>query len=263
MNAGTPSQKIIRTHRQAAVLTVTLARPQVLNVLHGPACAELGRVLDAADADDGVRVIIITGEGEKAFSAGFDLAYAEQHPEVYQDPLFASEIVRRAPGGKPLIAAVNGLALGLGFEFALACDLIIAARHARFGLPEVKVGLAAMGGGGVRLAREIGSKRALGIALTGRMISADEGFRLGFVNEVVDEPVVEAAHRWASDIAAGAPLSIAATQEMARRSLEVRDLAEALDPRTYPAALRVLQSDDAQEGRRAFLERRKPVWKNR
>ena len=252
----------LSTACQDGVLTLTISRPEQRNALNDVACAELGQALDEAEADADVRVVIITGAGDKAFSAGFDLQYAEAHPEVYQDPLFGSQIVRRAPGSKPLIAAVNGIALGLGFELALACDLIIAVRHAKFGLPEPSVGLAAMGGGVARLSRQIGLKRALGVVLTARMVTADEGFQLGFVNEVTHAAVLETAMVWARLIVAGAPLSIAASLQMAYQGSDL-PLAEALDPRVYPAVVKVLDSEDAQEGRRAFLERRKPVWRGR
>jgi enoyl-CoA hydratase/carnithine racemase len=256
----TRPESFIRSGRAGEALVLCIARPEVRNALHGPACAELGRLLDQAEADPAVRAVIVTGDGDKAFCAGFDLGWADQHPEVYADPLFGSELVRRPAHAKPLIAAVNGLALGLGFELALACDLIVAAPQARFGLPEPTVGLAAMGGGVVRLTRQLGLKRALGIALTGRMVSAEEGIRLGFVNEVAEGPVLEAAQRWAGDVARGAPLSVGATLEMAYRAEEL-PLEAALDPRRHPGVMRVLDSEDAAEGRKAFLERRQPVWR--
>jgi crotonobetainyl-CoA hydratase len=253
----------VRIESEGHVLTVTIDRPDVRNALDRDACAELGRVLDLADATDNVRVVVLTAVGERAFCAGLDLHYAERHPEIYDDPMFGSEIVRRSRGGKPLIAAVNGVALGLGFELALACDLIIATSHARFGLPEPAVGLAAMGGGVVRLTREIGLKRALGLVLTAQPVTADEGYRLGFVNEVTREPVIVAARRWAEAIAALAPLSLAASKEMAYRNTELGDLSAALDPRNYPKVMQLLDSEDAQEGRRAFLLKRPPAWQGR
>ena len=255
--------QFIRTDLSDGVFTITIVRPQVRNALHPPACAEIGAALDAFEADDAMRVAIITGEGDKAFSAGFDLRYAEEHPQVYDDPLIGSEITRRRGIGKPTIAAVNGLALGLGFELALACDLIIAAPHAKFGLPEPRVGLAAMAGGVVRLTRQIGAKRALGIILTGRMVSAEEGQHAGFVNEVAVDPLMHCARRWAATIAEGGPLSLIASKEMAYVGSGMADLQAALDPRSYAAVLRLLQSEDATEGRRAFLEGRKPQWRGR
>jgi crotonobetainyl-CoA hydratase len=120
-----------------------------------------------------------------------------------------------------------------------------------------------MGGGVVRLTREIGLKRALGLVLTAQPVTADEGYRLGFVNEVTREPVIVAARRWAEAIAALAPLSLAASKEMAYRNTELGDLSAALDPRNYPKVMQLLDSEDAQEGRRAFLLKRPPAWQGR
>lgn len=244
------------------IAVLTIDRPQVLNAFDPFTCAELGAALDRVEADDTLRVAIITGNGERAFSAGFDLQYAEQHPECYCDLDFGSELVRRERR-KPLIAAVNGVAFGFGFELALACDLIVASGNARFALPEVKVGLAAMAGGVVRLAREVGLKRALGLALSGESVCAAEALQLGFINEVTTGDVMERAREWASKLARLAPLSLIATKQMAYRSLDLPDLATALDPRQYPAVLQAATSEDAQEGRRAFLARREPHWKSR
>ena len=253
----------IKVNLAEGIVTITIARASVHNALHPPACREIGAALDWFDSTPEAAVAIVTGEGEKAFSAGFDLKYADQHPEVYQDPMIGSEITRRTAIGKPLIAAVNGLALGLGFELALACDLIIASPHARFGLPEPRVGLAAMAGGVVRLAQQIGVKRALAIILTSKMVTAEEGCQAGFVNEVAVEPLAACARRWAMSIAEGAPLSLLASKEMAYRSTDLADLQTALNPRSYPAVLRLLKSEDAVEGRRACLEGRKPQWRGR
>ena len=258
-----PAFQFIRVSQSDGICTICIARPEVRNALHPPACVEIGAALDAFEADATARVAIVTGDGDKAFSTGFDLRYAEEHPDVYDDPLIGSEITRRGNIGKPLIAAVNGLALGLGFELALACDLIIAAPHARFGLPEPRVGLAAMAGGVVRLCRQIGTKRALGYILTARTVSAEEGLAAGFVNEVAVEPVLACARRWAASVAEGAPLSLLASKEMAYLSDDLPNLAQALDPSSYPAVRRLLRSEDAVEGRRAFLEGRPPRWQGR
>jgi crotonobetainyl-CoA hydratase len=248
---------------EGGIATFVINRPEVLNAFHAGVCAELGHALDLFEADNALSVAVITGSGERAFSAGFDLQYAELHPEVYEDTQFGSEMTRRLDRKKPLIAAVNGVALGFGFELALACDLIIASSKAQFGLPEVKVGLAAMAGGVVRLTRELGPKRALGLALTGDIISAAEGYRLGFVNEVTEGNVLDKALEWAKKLASNAPLSLAATKEMAYRSLDLPDLETALDPSQYPAVIKIASSEDAHEGRRAFLGKRKPQWQGK
>lgn len=257
------SGNCIETRTQNGVAVFVINRPEVLNAFHPDACAELGAAIDRFETDPTLHVGVITGAGERAFSAGFDLHYAEGHPEAYEDMEFGSELVRRLDRKKPLIAAVNGVALGFGFELALACDLIVAAPHAKFGLPEVKVGLAAMAGGVVRLTRELGPKRALGLALSGDVITAQEGHRLGFINEISDGEVLPRALQLAEKLAANAPLSLIATRQMAYRGLDLPDLATALDPRNYPAVLDVAASEDAQEGRRAFLEKRKAQWQGK
>jgi enoyl-CoA hydratase/carnithine racemase len=253
--------KFARVAVEGPVLTITIDRPSVRNALHPPACAEIGAVLDWYEDEASLRVAIVTGEGEQAFCAGFDLQYAQAHPEVYEQPMIGSELVRRPDRNKPLLAAVNGLALGLGFELVLACDLVVAADHAQFGLPEPRVGLAAMGGGVVRLTRQIGCKRAMALILTGRMATARDGHTAGFVNEVVSGArLMESARRWADDIVKGAPLSITASKRMAYDNFDM-PLAAALDPRNYPAVRAVLASEDAHEGRKAFIERRAPAWR--
>ena len=254
--------QFIHVHHEGPLRIIAIDRPEVRNALHPPACAEIGRALDAIDADDAARVVIVCAADGRHFSAGFDLQYAQAHPQVYDEPLIASEIVRRPTQRKPLIAAVDGMALGLGFELALACDLIVAAQGARFGLPEPLVGLAAMGGGVVRLTRELGPKRALGLILSAETIDAEEGRRLGFVNEVCADGALAGARRWAEKIARCSPMSLTASREMAYNALDM-DLATALDPRSHPAVLRLLAGEDVHEGRRAFLEKRRPEWKNR
>ena len=164
---------------------------------------------------------------------------------------------------KPIIAAVNGVCMGGGFEIALACDLIIAARSARFALPEATVGLAAVAGGMQRLPREIGTKRALGMILTGRHVSAEEGYELGFVTAVVpDADILSEANRWAQMICACAPLSIRASKDVVYRSLDTPSLEEAIR-RRHDSVEAMRNSEDYVEGPRAFAEKRKPNWKGR
>lgn len=253
-----------RLQRCGQVLTITIDRPQVLNALHPPAHRELARAFDLYAADPELRVAVLTGAGERAFCVGSDIKVRaasgrDDHPETG----FAG-ITRRFDLLKPVIAAVNGLALGGGLEIVLACDLAIAADHAEFGLPETRVGLAALGGGGLqRLARQVPLKQAMWLALTARRISAQDALRMGLINEVV--PAAELALRTrslAEDLLAGAPLALEASKQVMLQSLAEPDLARAIDA-SYPAAERMLASEDAIEGQRAFAEKRKPRWENR
>src|SRR6201996_3637812 len=192
-----------KVEREGRLTIVTLNRPEVMNALHAPAHAELAEVFDAFAADPEQWVAIVTGAGEKAFSAGNDLKVTAagggsagtvlpRHPSGF------GGLVSRFDLDKPLIAAVNGIAMGGGFEIALACDIVVAAETATFALPEPRVGLAALAGGLHRLPRTIGDKRALGMILTGRRVSAKEGQTLGFVNDVVaPTDLITTAKKWA------------------------------------------------------------------
>ena len=164
---------------------------------------------------------------------------------------------------KPVIAAVNGVAMGGGFELALACDLIIASENAVFALPEPRVGLAALAGGMQRLPQVIGLKRSMGMLFTGRRVSAKEGFELGFVNEVTSGSVLEAAKRWANEILACSPLAIRATKQAVLRGLESSVEQAMQEQWQYDAIQRMLNSEDAIEGPRAFAQKRVPEWKGR
>ncbi|MCB1686499.1 MAG: enoyl-CoA hydratase-related protein [Pseudomonadales bacterium] len=244
------------------IMTVTLNRPDRLNALHPPANAELGAVFDDFAADDDLWVAIITGSG-RAFSAGNDLRYQAEGGERVPTPRGFGGLSSRFDLTKPVIAAVNGAAMGGGFEIALSCDLIIASDRATFALPEPKVGLAALAGGLQRLPRQIGSKRALGMILTGRHVPAAEGLSLGFVNEVVPhDELIDAARRWATDICACAPLSIRASKDVVYRSLSIASLEESMrEP--YDSVKAMVRSEDFVEGPRAFAEKRAPNWKGR
>ena len=210
----------------------------------------------------------MTGAGDRAFSAGNDLKYQAQEAGG-EIKLKARRVgIRRdhrdaSTTRSPIIAAVNGVAMGGGFEIALACDLIIASTNAVFALPEPKVGLAALAGGVHRLPRQIGLKRAMGMMLTGRRVSAEEGERLGFVNEVVEPgELMNAARRWAQEIAECAPLSVRATKQAAMDGLRHGGVEEAMAQK-YPAIRDMVKSEDFVEGPLAFAEKRPPNWKGR
>jgi len=256
--------KFCKADRDGRVLTVTIDRPKVMNALHPPANIELGEVFDEFCADDELWVAIITGAGDRAFSAGNDLKYqAAGGGELGGAPMGFGGLTARYDMVKPVIAAVNGVAMGGGFEIALACDLIIASEKAIFALPEPTVGLAALAGGMQRLPRQIGLKNAMGMLLTGRHVAAREGAALGFVNEVVPpEDLMTTARRWADTIAANAPLSVRATKQCALASFEGGSVSENMS-RKYDQVYAMLKSEDFIEGPRAFAEKRDPVWKGR
>ncbi len=253
-----------RVERDGQVLTITIDRPQVLNALHPPAHRELAHAFDLYAADPELRVAVLTAAGERAFCVGTDIKVRAQtgrddHPETG----FAG-ITRRFDLTKPVIAAVNGLALGGGLEIVLACDLAVAAEHAEFGLPEPRVGLAALGGGGLqRLARQVPLKHAMSLALTGQRIPAKDALRIGLINEVVPREQLGArARALAEALLAGAPLALEASKQVILQSLHEPDLARAIAA-SYPAAERMLASEDAIEGQRAFAEKRRPRWRGR
>jgi enoyl-CoA hydratase/carnithine racemase len=253
-----------RVDRDECILTVTIDRPEVMNALHPPASAELEKVFDDFCADPELWVAIITGAGDRAFSAGNDLKYqAQVGPRIAFSAKGFAGLTARFDNPKPVIAAVNGVAMGGGFEIALACDLIVASENATFALPEPRVGLAALAGGIHRLPRQIPLKHAMGMLLTGRRVAAREGLELGFVNEVVaPSELMAAARRWADQILECAPLSVRGSKQAALEGLEKASLEEAMSGH-YQLLNAMVKSEDFIEGPRAFAEKRKPEWKGR
>jgi crotonobetainyl-CoA hydratase len=251
-----------KIERDGHLLVVTLSRPEVLNSLHPPANRELAQVFDDFAADPELWVAILTGSG-RGFCAGNDLKHQASGGDMSGQPAtgFAG-LTNRFDLPKPVIAAVNGVAMGGGFEIALACDLIVASEDATFALPEPRVGLAALAGGIHRLPRQIGLKNAMGMLLTGRRVSAAEGQQLGFVNEVVPKgEALAGAKRWAAQILECAPLSVRASKQAAYQGLE-GGLQEAMAA-PYDELRRMLKSEDFVEGPKAFAEKRAPHWKGR
>mgnify|MGYP006214465865 FL=1 len=219
--------EFLTTEVNGHILEVTINRPDVMNSLHPPSHREFDEVWSEFTNDEDLWVGIITGAGDRAFSAGNDLKYQASGGDRSGMPEtgFAG-LTSRFNLNKPIIAAVNGVAMGGGMEIALACDLIIASSNARFALPEPKVGLAALAGGMQRLPRQIGMKNAMGMMLTGRHVEAAEAKELGIVNEVVESQadLMDRARDWAKQIEACSPMSIRATKQVAYESLNEANL---------------------------------------
>jgi enoyl-CoA hydratase/carnithine racemase len=250
--------------RKDGVLVVTLNRPERLNALDRTCHDALDAAWTDYDADPSLRCAIVTGAGDRAFCAGSDLkAYAAVDKITLPENGYAGLAHRRV--SKPIVAAINGLAFGGGFEFALCCDLIIAADHATFKLPEVRLGGAAFGGGIPRLVRKIPYNIALGLLLTARTMDAAEAHRVGLVNEIAPRALLmERALHWAREIALGSPLGVIANKELAEATLFGDEDFESLvgnvdDHRQRP----IMASEDFQEALKAFAERRTPVWRGR
>ena len=249
-----------KVEREGKLTIVTMNRPDVMNSLHPPANFELEKVFNDFSNDPSQWVAILTGAGDRAFSAGNDLKFTASGGKMEIPATGFAGLTARYHMNKPLIAAVNGVAMGGGMEIALACDIIIASDKARFALPEPKVGLAAGAGGVHRLPRQIGLKHAMGMILTGRHVSAEEGYRLGFINEVVPHAdVMSAARRWAAEIMECSPMSVRASKEMSMQGLAAGGIEAACNGR-YEGMSALAKSKDFDEGPRAFAEKRKPNW---
>jgi len=257
----------VRTEVVDEVLVVTLDRPSA-NAIDVPTSRALYDAFSRLESDPALRVGVVTGAGERFFSAGWDLKAAAAGEAVDAD---------HGPGGfagltelfgrtKPVIAAVNGLAMGGGLELALAADLVVIADHAELALPEVRVGVVADSGGLLRLPRRIPEAVARELLLTGRRMTAEEAARWGLANRVVPGPeLAGAALALAAEIVAGAPLAVAAIQEVLARTagLDLPRAFSLMRSGELPAYAAMLGSDDAVEGPRAFAEKRPPVWHGR
>jgi len=254
--------EFIKTETDGRVFTITINRPDVLNCLHPMANQEMAKAFDEFQNTSDLWVAIVTGAGEKAFSAGNDLKFAASGQKSPQPSSGFGGITARYDLMKPVIAAVNGFAMGGGFEIALACDIIIAAETARFALPEPRVGFAALASGLHRLPRQVPLKKAMGMMLTGRNVLAKEGLDIGFVTAVVPpgEALAE-AKKWAGQILECSPMAIRATKEAVVKGLDIADFRAAFETK-FDGIQRLLASADHKEGPKAFAEKRKPEWKN-
>jgi enoyl-CoA hydratase/carnithine racemase len=251
--------------RDGAIAVVTINRPKVLNALNSQTIDELRRVFEDLARDEAARVVIVTGAGDRAFVAGADInELAVQSPNGGREHALAGQRVFDlvANLGKPVIAAINGYALGGGCELAMACTLRIAADTAKLGQPEIALGLMPGYGGTQRLSRLVGAGRALELMLTGTPITADEAYRIGLVNRVVPAAdVMTAARTLAAELAASAPIAMRYILNAVSRGAQM-PLAEACQ---YEATLfgLVASTDDMREGTAAFLEKRKAAFRGR
>jgi enoyl-CoA hydratase len=251
--------------RDGAVATLTFNRPAALNALNAELLAALAEAVDTLAADDAVRVLVLTGAGEKAFVAGADIKEL-----AAQSPVSGRELARRGQAlfrrletlGKPVIAAINGFALGGGCELAMACTFRLAADSAQLGQPEVNLGLIPGYGGSQRLPRLVGKDRAMDLILTGRRINADEAFRIGLVTRVVPAAaLLDEAQALARELAAKPPVAVRYAMEAIERGLDM-PFDDGCD---YEATLfgLVASTEDMKEGTRAFVEKRKPTFTGR
>jgi enoyl-CoA hydratase len=245
------------------IATITVNRPDKLNALNDATMAELGQAIEQVRSDRAVGGVVVTGAG-RAFIAGADISElrSKSGPEIYALARLGQEVFRRfETSPKPVIAAVNGFALGGGCELAMACHIRIAAEGAKFGQPEVKLGVIPGYGGTQRLTRLVGRGRALQLLLTGEMIDAGEAYRIGLVNRVVPtgDQAVEAARAMLGQMLANGPLALAQCIEVVNRGADIAlEEAMALEASAFAT---VASTDDMREGTSAFLEKRAPAFR--
>jgi crotonobetainyl-CoA hydratase len=254
----------INFETKEGIAWVTIERPEVMNAIDAASEKELQSIWSAIEDNRSLRAVVLTGSGERAFSTGADMKGGSGARGIdywaMPRPGGFGGIALRETLDIPVIARVNGHAVGGGFEMVLGCDLVIAADHATFGLPEARVGRLPLDGGMTLLQRQIPYRQAMGMLMTGRRIKAAEAFSMGLINEVVPMAELDAAvARWLGDILACAPLSIRATKQVVRRTAQLT--AQEAQALRLPALVDALNSEDADEGVCAFVEKRKPVWK--
>ncbi|SOE24939.1 enoyl-CoA hydratase-related protein [Streptomyces sp. OK228] len=262
-----PYTEGVRYERGGHVARVTISRPKVLNAVDAKTLARLNEIWAEIEADREVRVVVVTGDGDRAFCVGADMsADAVDRTGVQYwaglDPNGFGGLSLRTSLDVPVIARVNGYALGGGMEMVLGCDIVVAAESARFGLTEPRVGRIPLDGGVFRLVRRLQHTQAMGLLLTGRKVPAAELHRMGLVNEVVPaEELDDAVDRWVADILACAPTSLRAIKQMVQRTEHLS--AQDAHAMRLPALTEALDSEDGKEGVLAFQEKRAPVWMGR
>jgi enoyl-CoA hydratase len=264
MSDGLPLVNVLYEKRNG-VAYVTLNRPKVLNALNTPTWTDLKSAFEDAKTDSSVHGVILTGAGDKAFIAGADiseLAHVDAY-EAEESSRFGQEVLNLIENlGKPVIAAINGFALGGGCETAMACTIRIAAEHAKFGQPEVKLGLLPGGGGTQRLPRLVGKGRALQLILTGETISAQEAWRIGLINEIVPAAgLIARAEAILKQILANAPIAVKFSLEAANKGMDTSQ-AEGLALEASYFGI-CASTEDKKEGTTAFLEKRVPQFHGR
>lgn len=255
----------IRCEIKDHVAWVTIDRPEVMNAIDDASEARLREIWAELERNREVRAAVLTGAGDRAFCAGADVKNTgKEGLDYWAQPRIGGfgGISIRTTLDIPVIARVNGHALGGGFEMVLGCDLVLACEEATFGLPEPRLGRLPLDGGMLLLSRQIPRKQAMGMLLTGRRVAAADGHRLGFVNEVVPRAELDAAvARWLADILACAPLSLRAIKQIVNATAQLSiDQAQSL---RLPALIEALRSEDGLEGVEAFQQKRKPVWRGR
>ena len=250
--------------KKEKVTRITLNRPDSLNAINPQMHEELQFAFDDFASDTSQWLAILEGAGQKAFCAGSDLkemARSDEYKKSYP-PSGYGGLVERYDLFKPILAAVDGYAVGGGFELALACDLIIATTRSTFGLPEPLIGAVAVGGGVHRLSRQIGLKQAMGLILTGKNIPAKQAFDLGVITHLVEpEKFEESIHQWCSDILRCAPLAVQASKEAVMKGLDEDGVGSAIKSQeSYPIFSMMQSSNDRREGPKAFSDKRPPKW---